>query len=55
MFDNLKDGDTITFHDWPFPVPSGRKWWQLWKPRTVTSNQTRSFTGEMAETTHLKA
>lgn len=32
---NLKVGDVFTIGGTVRLVPSGRRWWQLWKPRLV--------------------
>ena len=40
----MTDGDVLTFDGLFKPMPNpNRRWWQLWKPRTIASNELQTF------------
>jgi hypothetical protein len=39
----LQPGDKIILSGLPNMVPSGRRWWQFWKPRMVESHEPQAF------------
>jgi hypothetical protein len=39
----IQPGDKITTSGLPHMVPSGRRWWQFWKPRMVESHDPQAL------------
>ena len=43
--ERINEGDTVTIDGiyWSVPNPA-RRWWQIWKPRLVSSDEMQTFT-----------